>query len=47
MGKDYYRILGIARDAPPSEIKRTYRRLALKFHPDLNPGSGECEEKFK
>jgi molecular chaperone DnaJ len=45
--KDYYRTLGVARDAPPDEIKKAYRRQALKHHPDRNPGDREAEEKFK
>jgi len=45
--KDYYRILGIARDAPAEDIKKAYRQLALKHHPDRNPGSREDEERFK
>jgi len=45
--KDYYQMLGIDRDASPEEIKKAFRRLALKYHPDRNPGDKEAEERFK
>jgi curved DNA-binding protein len=45
--KDYYKILGVDRKASKEEIKRVYRKLALKFHPDRNPGNAQAEEKFK
>lgn len=47
MNKDYYEILGIGRDVDESEIKKAYRKLSKEFHPDLNPGNKEAEEKFK
>jgi len=46
-GKDYYNILGVKRDASEQEIKRAYRRLARKHHPDVNPGDRSAEAKFK
>src|SRR4026209_1160381 len=45
--QDYYEVLGIKRDAKPDEIKKAYRRLARKYHPDVNPGDKAAEERFK
>ena len=45
--RDYYEVLGIDQNASPEEIKKSYRALALKYHPDRNPDNSEAEEKFK
>jgi molecular chaperone DnaJ len=45
--EDFYKILGVKRDAKPEEIKKAYRRLARKYHPDVNPGDKSAEERFK
>ena len=45
--KDYYKILGVGREASKDEIAKAFKKLARKYHPDLNPGNKESEEKFK
>ena len=47
MSTDYYEILGVSRDATAEDLKRAYRNLARKYHPDQNPDDAEAEHRFK
>ena len=45
--KDFYKVLGVSKDVSDAELKKTYRKLARKYHPDSNPGDAAAEAKFK
>ena len=45
--RDYYEVLGVSKDADDATLKKAYRKVAKKYHPDVNPGDAEAEKKFK
>ena len=45
--RDYYEVLGVSKDVDEATLKKAYRKVAKKYHPDMNPGDAEAEKKFK